>query len=828
MPRVMKHNRRRGTALVLILVCLIPLITCVALAIDLGLLMTARTQISDAADAAAMAGCRTLNGDSSINNNYANVLPTAQQAVSANSMLSTALQTSQVTLQIGRYTYNTTSKQFEGQFPGPSAENWSMVQATVSAPVNNVLAFSKIFNFSMSNIQATATAAHRPRDVAIILDYSGSMRFASLIGTPYSGNRSSNNPDSAYPTFGHYTAVSSAALQNTTFTAPYSDANVTTTTNDGRAPIVNDFYTSSSGGAAFSAASAGYATTPGGDNFLTTSKDTTTTYAQTAASVLSIGSPTNSTRDATFETSGYTAYGMNATFNGYTTGPGYYGKTFFIWPPDPRTTSDWRKLYLTYWGSATAMDDNSLLWDSSGNWLAPGSGRYGINYTAILNFIKNVGPNPFPSALQAGRILYYDSIPSTIDTSSWPPSDMNQRFWKDYIDYVLGVIQDGSGYNVVTDGSNGLTGYGADYTWGTVKITAKSSLTGAPKPYMHYGDNPLRPRLHFWFGPATMVDFLGNYNMWYQNNVNPDASRFCWWPGTCHESPMYACKLGIRAALTDIQSNHPNNLVSLLMFSTPKTSSSDTSAARFNRVRVGLSRNYANMQDSLWYPPATVGNPNATVRPYDTNNLEVPRAMGGTCYSMALMQAFNQFSANTSLVSYNSGAPAGDAGGNGRKGAQKVIIFETDGAPNTTATASLVNSGANNSYYAIRYNSASNSGEFPSGVTGYGDNASQVTTQVNSLCTQLVALDTANPSGYSTATKKTLIHCIGFGPLFDPSSTSASANTATLNQMQTIGNVTDGMPSYKIIYGTEASVIANLQQAFTKILQDGVQVSLIQ
>ena len=60
------------------------------------------------------------------------------------------------------------------------------------------------------------------------------------------------------------------------------------------------------------------------------------------------------------------------------------------------------------------------------------------------------------------------------------------------------------------------------------------------------------------------------------------------------------------------------------------------------------------------------------------------------------------------------------------------------------------------------------------------------------------------------------------------SSDTASANTATLNQMQTIGNVTDGMPSYKIIYGDQRTVVSNLQQAFTKILQSGVQVSLIQ
>ena len=111
-------------------------------------------------------------------------------------------------------------------------------------------------------------------------------------------------------------------------------------------------------------------------------------------------------------------------------------------------------------------------------------------------------------------------------------------------------------------------------------------------------------------------------------------------------------------------------------------------------MRVGLSHDYPNMHDSLWYPPATVGNASATVTPYDCNNLEVPRAMGGTCYAMGLMLAYNQFSGNTSLLTYNPGAASGDAGGNGRKGAQKIIIFETDGAPNTTASPTLNNLGS--------------------------------------------------------------------------------------------------------------------------------------
>ena len=34
--------------------------------------------------------------------------------------------------------------------------------------------------------------------------------------------------------------------------------------------------------------------------------------------------------------------------------------------------------------------------------------------------------------------------------------------------------------------------------------------TSATKPYMRYVDSPLRPRLHTWFGPLRMVNFVTN------------------------------------------------------------------------------------------------------------------------------------------------------------------------------------------------------------------------------------------------------------------------------------------------------------------------------
>ena len=44
-------------------------------------------------------------------------------------------------------------------------------------------------------------------------------------------------------------------------------------------------------------------------------------------------------------------------------------------------------------------------------------------------------------------------------------------------------------------------------------------------------------------------------------------------------------------------------MMSLIMFSTPLTSSTDNSAARFNRARVGLGQDYTSLTESLWYPP---------------------------------------------------------------------------------------------------------------------------------------------------------------------------------------------------------------------------------
>src|SRR5205814_2219142 len=122
----------------------------------------------------------------------------------------------------------------------------------------------------------------------------------------------------------------------------------------------------------------------------------------------------------------YTGYSgaAVANLNGYTQRPGYWGKTLTICPPDPRRPA------------------------------APTSDPHHP-------------PNPFPTTLQGGRIRYYSAPPNYNDTalntrwwaanlgtaSTGALTDLNERFWKDYIDFVLGVQANGAGtYSNVQNG----------------------------------------------------------------------------------------------------------------------------------------------------------------------------------------------------------------------------------------------------------------------------------------------------------------------------------------------------------------------------------------
>jgi Flp pilus assembly protein TadG len=816
--RAMNSNQlRRGTILPLFAMALVSVVGFVALAVDIGVLAIADTQCQNAADNAAMAGARSLNGNTT-SSTTTTATSNAQSAGAANSILNTAIKASDfTTLQHGALHYNSSSQTFTPAFPPVSPDNYNLTQVTLTPSRSGF--FSTVLGLSSFKITASATAAHRPRDVAIVIDFSGSMNNETDLWNceAYLGNdlNTPNNTDSTFPQWGVYAPSfsPSATLQCTNSgDALVGLCNITTSI-AGVPAIVSDFYSNSRGGAAASAftkVTAATNTAPLGDTYLTTTNDTTTTPGRSLAEITGSTSLTN-TNNKNFVKKGYKNF-TNKTFNGYTEGPGYWGKTFFVWPPDALVANDWRKKFFTLASTGAVVNDNRVLYDGSGNWQSP-PGNYVINYKAILSWISSA-PTIFPSQLRSGDVLFYTSIPTDVPAAAYDHTQLNsnisnadQRFWKEYIDFTLGVWRDPYG-NIQVPGTSTCS-YGPDFACGDgtgVSISGPdtaNSYNGIA--FMAATDNPLRPRHRFWFGPMTMIQYMLDTGLI---------------SGTAHDVSMVAAKLGIAGAVTDIQNNHPNDMVSIVYYARP-TFTGETGIGVFDNPIVTAGRSYTNMVNGLWYPP---NGSTSDVRPWDVNGNNTPRAHGDYCSNTAtsygLMLAYNQLSGASALQSSGMG-------GYGRKGAQRLVILETDGMANVSTAAAVTNGGAYQSYYNIgtgnSYSSSSN------------DPASDAIAAANTIC----GLDSATYNGlpgYSTSSKPVVIQCIAFGALFQPTADPSYSSPAVsmLQSISTIGSSTfpssssDATNGYKWCIGTLSQRQTKLQTAFTTIMDSSAPIVLVQ
>jgi len=987
MARLYRRPLRRGSLLPLLAVSVISLFAFVALAVDLGMLAVSRTQCQNSADASALTGCRTLNNNPGVmNSNLTQAVANAKTTATSNYFLSTNFTSSQIQkIEVGQYLYNTSTQTFgvstwtdvtTSQSATPSSGSWTAIRVTMS--VSQPTYFMSAFGVTTMPMSAVATAVFKPRDVAFVLDMTGSMKFASN----FNYNGVSLNPDTNVPVAGHYLLVQSNLVATSNQTDSSNEAisrNNYTITTPGGPPIVQNFYydktnyttpataayplssTSNllnafqnwnppqltagdptnyigatfdyTGYNAFSDPTGANPTgpLPAPDTFASMTDSakatyvgdrwrradgslnkTDTTWATSAASTRGAataiellgynisgsnvrggtsGSTTITTvdkfRDPVWEKYGYdldlvkyrswkgnnapteaapyeTAQGgaANVTvaaadqFLGYSMGPTYWGKTFYIWPPDPRFSTsanltspnpsrpgfdtsgnpmcDWRRHFFfnssgSAWtvnsGSSTSDMDNSLF--NSGSGMTLNSGGFTVNYAAVLKWIKS-GPQVLPPNLRAGRVLYYSSIPDDVNTATGTAQQkLDKVFWQNYIDYVLG--------NNWTSGAN-LYGV-ADNPGGTFGLSIYSNnlnpwkgpsnsftTSGSITPYMAYNDSPLRPRLHFWFGPLSMVNFIGNgYANQFGGYVN-------WDPGTCNEAQCWQLKAGMNSVIGDVQSNHPNDYVGMTMFAY------DTNAPPtiYQHPRVPIGQNYTALKNALFYPQSLLsvinaGDTTTEYRPYDSsfNNLanpdQIPNANGGTDPNTGLAIAFN-------ILSPSSQLPAEYGTIKGRRGASKLVIFETDGVPNCHSTYTLNQKG-----YDTYYSNFNNGGYDGNGGSGAMTPAINVAKQIT---TQMASNNTSGTnSGLSLPNAPARIYPIAFGDLFDPvaapnatfrstalqflANIAAAGNTATASNGTTI-------PSNQIITGPYATRIQNLKSCLQTIFQSGVAVVLVQ
>lgn len=344
---------------------------------------------------------------------------------------------------------------------------------------------------------------------------------------------------------------------------------------------------------------------------------------------------------------------------------------------------------------------------------------------------------------------------------------------------------------------------------------------------MQYGDNPIHPRAQFWFGPLTMLGYLeapGN-----------------WLPGNCYEAQCWQLKAGIRSAVDDIKNNHPNDLASVIFFS---------GSNGYSTSRVAMGKDYTKMQNCLFYPYSllgSLGTVTSSIRPYgttspsngnpagltDVTDTEIPNAGTYTCPEMGFKVAFNEFSSATNTspnVTYN-----------GRKTAAKVVIYETDGMPNTVCNGTLSGTGGAGS----RYYAGIGGANYVSTVTTLNTSPKN---NARAVVRQIVALDTANPPGYSTSRSPARVHCIAFGDLFESYSNSPMKFGCLrfLTAVQIDGKTSVTPPGtwdndsldyntyylnpepYKLITGDYATRIGKIREALERIMQSGIQVALIQ
>jgi len=774
-----------------------------ALSVDLGMYSVARAQCQAAADAAAVAGARTLNTGTS--DNLSQATTTATNLAMKNTILGGGILGSDVSVRHGTYHYDFNSQTFYPLFPPGANENYNLTEVTIRHTYSS--AFANVIGFPTMTVSARSTAAHRPRDVAMVIDFSGSMNnesdlwncedyLGSLLNTP-------NNTDPTFPQYGPYSPAYSplATLQCTSNSSLVGKCNVTQSVL-GIPALVSNLFQNARGQTATTAFATAPATVtntaPGGDQYL--NKKNTTTPAKNWQEI---------TGSASTAFTGYAAQ-QGGTFYGYQQGPGYWGKTFYLWPPDPNSANDWRKTFFKL-TNGNPCNDNTKLWSSSGLWNSP-SGNYLINYAAILNWIKNTGPNPFPPILRAGNVLYYDQIPDDVPASAYTWSNLNtqisnsnQRFWKEYIDFTIGVWMDPTG-NLQVPG-NPSCSYGGDFTCGSnaagtgVQITGPDSAV-AGGVWINSLDNPKRPRHRFWFGPMTMIQYMLDTGLL---------------PGTAQDVSMIPAKLGLQGAFQDIQANHPNDLVSLILFARPPFTGEPTCAGSFGQPQVVSAMNYTDLINALWYPPNSTG---SDVRPWDVNGLETPRAHGdydsNTATSYGLMLAYNQFSSSPALQ-------AAGSGGFGRKGAQKLVILETDGMANVASNVGFVNSGSYKSYYSTP----------PVGAASLSGNSAD--TDAINVAQRICALDTASPPGFSTVRYPAEIECIVFGAIFEPGSSGPYESDAVnlMQQISTIGgtvfpsSASDPVNGYKWCIGTLAQRQQNLRTAFTTVLDKEVPIIMV-
>ena len=188
--KLLRH--RRGAIAVLAALMLVLLLGMIAFAIDVGYISMVSTQLQAAADSAALAAAGASSQSTSA------IQQVAQTFAGYHSVAGRLVQLSASDVQLG--TWDSTSCTFS---PVTGSAAGTAVKVTVRTDDSNggatPLFFSRIFGMVSLNQQASAVAAFNPRDIAFVIDLSGSMNDDT---SPSSSTSSASLMQTVYNQFG--------------------------------------------------------------------------------------------------------------------------------------------------------------------------------------------------------------------------------------------------------------------------------------------------------------------------------------------------------------------------------------------------------------------------------------------------------------------------------------------------------------------------------------------------------------------------------------------------------------------------------------------------
>jgi hypothetical protein len=182
---------RRGAIAVLAAILSVFMLAVIAFAVDLGYLSLVRTQLQTTADAAALAGAGTMNGTTD------EMKAAAQNFAVRNKVAGRTAQLTSSEVEPG--IWDTVARSFT-----PSSQLGNAVRVTVRTSENTggetPLFFGRIFGKNSVAQHASAIATANPRDIAFVIDLSGSMNDDTDPGK--TANLNSTYAAAGFPTIG--------------------------------------------------------------------------------------------------------------------------------------------------------------------------------------------------------------------------------------------------------------------------------------------------------------------------------------------------------------------------------------------------------------------------------------------------------------------------------------------------------------------------------------------------------------------------------------------------------------------------------------------------